>query len=71
MKDNSMDYIEMIYCATSICQGIQVDHIFEAEDDETAIKFIEANGWQTGPPEIQFKPSRENFKPKLALVKDD
>ncbi len=36
----------MIYCATSVCHGVQVDHIFEAKDDEAAIKFIEANGWE-------------------------
>ena len=36
----------LIYCATSICQGIEVDHIFEAKDDEEAMKFIELNGWE-------------------------
>ena len=40
-----MREVVLIYCATSIVEGIEVDHIFEAEDDKAAIKFIELNGW--------------------------
>jgi len=36
----------LIYCATSVCQGVEVDHIFEAENEAAAIKFIKANGWE-------------------------
>ena len=36
----------LIYCATSVYDGIQVDHIFEAENEKAAIKFIKANGWE-------------------------
>ena len=35
----------LIYCATSVVNGIEVDHIFEAEDDKAAIEFIELNNW--------------------------
>ena len=35
-----------VYCATSICRGTEVDHIFEAESDTRAEEIASENGWQ-------------------------
>ena len=55
----------MIYCATSVYENTEVDHIFEAEDYESALEFADSQGWVlldgTIDSEIIFEPWPEVF----------
>jgi len=46
----------MIYCATSIIDGLEVDHIFDLDTDDEAVKFAKAQGWYFVEEEVVFKP---------------
>ena len=48
-----------MYCATSIIDGLEVDHIFEVEDDDKALLFAAKQGWgfiEEADTEVTFKP---------------
>ena len=55
----------MIYCATSIIDGLAVDHIFEVKTDDEAIKFAESQGWGFVEIEVEVVPIMKPFKPRI------
>ncbi len=44
-KVYSQEHQGMIYCATSTCDGREVDHVFESDSDDEALEFAESQGW--------------------------
>lgn len=53
----------VIYCATSIIDGLEVDHVFEVKTDNEAIKFAEKNGWYFA--EIEVEVELTPWKPRV------
>ena len=57
----------MIYCATSKCDGREVDHVFESSSDEDALEFAASQGWYFLEPEVdvELAPLIKPFKPRI------
>lgn len=51
-----VEICKMIYCATSFIEGLEVDHLFDAETDEAAIEFATAQGWYFVEEDVTFRP---------------